>query len=205
VIPSPQAKGSVSRETEAQLAAFAALVTRWNPTINLIAASTLPDIETRHISDSAQLLPLAPPGWTHWADLGSGAGFPGIVIAILARDSLPDTRVTLVESDQRKATFLRTAIRTLDLRAQVLATRAEAAPPLQADVLSARALAPLAQLLPLAHRHLTPLGRALFPKGRRAASEIPDARHDWNFTLTEHTSQTDPEGRIFQIEGITHV
>jgi 16S rRNA (guanine527-N7)-methyltransferase len=194
----------VSRETEAALQAFAALVARWNPTINLVAPSTIPTLRDRHISDSAQLFALAQPGWTHWADLGSGGGFPGIVIAILARDTSA-TKVTLVESDQRKATFLRTAIRDLGLNAQVHATRAESEPPLNADVLSARALAPLPQLLPLALRHLAPGGRALFPKGRRAADEIVTARRDWHFTLTEHPSQTDPEGRILQIEGIAHV
>lgn len=194
----------VSRETEAALSAFAALVRRWNPAINLVAPSTLADLDSRHIADSAQLLPLAPPGWTHWADLGSGGGFPGLVIAILARDR-PESRVTLVESDQRKATFLRTAARELSLPVTVHTTRAEQLAPLGANVLSARALAPLAQLLPFAHRHLRPGGTALFPKGRRHAEEVAEARRTWHFDLTEHSSQTDPEGRILQIERIAHV
>ncbi len=194
----------VSRETEAALAAFAALVRRWTPTINLVAASTLADLDSRHIADSAQLLPLALPGWTHWADLGSGGGFPGLVIAILARGRA-DVRITLVESDQRKATFLRTAARELALPVTVHAARAEHLAPLGADVLTARALAPLSQLLPLAHRHLRPGGTALFPKGRRHADEIAEARRSWQFDLTDHPSQTDPEGRILQIERIAHV
>ncbi len=195
---------AVSRETEAALAAFAALVRRWTPAINLVAPSTLPDLDHRHIADSAQLLPLAPTGWTHWADLGSGGGFPGIVIAILARGR-SDAHVTLVESDQRKATFLRTAARELGLAVTVHAARAESLLPLNADVLTARALAPLSQLLPLAHRHLRPGGTALFPKGRRHAQETAEARQTWHFDLTEHPSQTDPEGRILQIERIAHV
>ncbi len=194
----------VSRETEGRLTAFAALVAQWTPHINLIAASTLPEIGPRHIADSAQLAGLAPPGWTHWADLGSGGGFPGIVIAILAAQTAPSARVTLVESDQRKAAFLRTAIRTLGLTATVHCARAEALPPLAADVLSARALAPLPQLIPLALRHLAPTGTALFPKGRRAAEEIAAARASWRFTLLSHPSQTDPEARILHLNEIAH-
>lgn len=195
----------VSRETEAQLAAFTALVARWTPRINLISPASLPEIDTRHILDSAQLLAFAPPHWSHWADLGSGGGFPGLVIAILARETQPVARITLVESDQRKATFLRTAIRELSLAAEVHAARAETIAPLAADVLTARALAPLPALLPLALRHLAPGGRALFPKGRRAADEIAEARRTWRFDLTSHPSRTDPEARILQIEGIAHV
>jgi 16S rRNA (guanine527-N7)-methyltransferase len=195
----------VSRETEARLTALVALVARWTPRINLISTATLPEIETRHILDSAQLLAFAQPHWAHWADLGSGGGFPGLVIAILTAESHPSARITLVESDQRKATFLRTAIRDLALTAQVQTARAESLPPLAADVLSARALAPLPALLPLALRHLAPGGRALFPKGRRAEDEIAEARRVWHFDLTSHPSRTDPEARILQIEGIAHV
>lgn len=194
----------VSRETEERLTRFAALVAQWTPHINLIAASTVPDIMSRHIADSAQLAALAPPGWTHWADLGSGGGFPGIVIAILAAETAPTARITLVESDQRKATFLRTAIRTLALTATVHAARAETLAPLGADILSARALAPLTQLLPLALRHLAPGGIALFPKGRRATEEIAAARAAWRFTLTQHPSLTDPEAQILQLQDIAH-
>ena len=195
----------VSRETEGLLDRFASLVARWTPRINLIAPSTLAEIGTRHIADSAQLLDHAPPAWSHWADLGSGAGFPGIVIAILARDRIPAPRITLVESDQRKAAFLTTALHDLGLSARVLAARAETLAPLGADVLSARALAPLAALLPLAQRHLAPGGRALFPKGRRAEDEITVARAACRFDLVSHPSRTDPQARILQIVGIAHV
>jgi 16S rRNA (guanine527-N7)-methyltransferase len=201
----PLADVGVSRETEAKLKAFADLVARWTPRINLVSVASLAEIEDRHILDSAQLLAYAPLGWSHWADLGSGGGFPGIVIAILAAETAPAARITLVESDQRKATFLRTAIRELGLTAQVQTARAETLAPLSADVVSARALAPLAQLLPLALRHLALGGRALFPKGRRAQDEITEARRDWRFGLTTHPSRTDPEARILQIEGIAHV
>ena len=201
----PAVDANVSRETADRLCRFAALVARWTPHINLIAKSTVPEIERRHIRDSAQLLSFAPLGWTLWADLGSGGGFPGIVIAILADELQPGARITLVDSDQRKAAFLQSAIRDLGLRARVLSGRAETLPPLGADVLSARALAPLPQLLPLAARHLTPGGRALFPKGRRAEEEIAAARTAWRFDLVSHPSCTDPDARILQIGGVTHV
>lgn len=198
------ALGDVSRETEERLAAFAALVARWTPRINLVSPATIPELATRHIADSAQLFPLAGPNWRHWADLGSGGGFPGIVIAILARDTRPDARITLVESDRRKSAFLQTAARELGLPVTVHAARAETLPPLGADILSARALAPLSQLLPLALRHLAPGGRALFPKGRRAAEEVDEARRTWSFQLRTHPSQTDPQARILDIEGLAH-
>jgi 16S rRNA (guanine527-N7)-methyltransferase len=206
VIPTVLIHGlDVSRETEARLSAFAALVARWNPRINLVSAATLAQFSTRHLLDSMQLWPLARPGWQHWADLGSGGGFPGIVIAILATEHYPAARISLVESDQRKATFLRTAARELALPVDVHAARAESLAPLQADVLSARALASLSALLPLAQRHLGPDGRALFPKGRRYNEELTDTRRDWTFDLTLHPSLSDPEARILQIERIAHV
>jgi 16S rRNA (guanine527-N7)-methyltransferase len=197
----------VSRETSLRFARLADLVAQWTPRINLIAPASLDEIATRHIADSAQLADLAPHGWAHWVDLGSGAGFPGLVIAVLAQDSAPGRRITLVDSDQRKAAFLRTAIRELGLgaSASVLAARAESLPPLSADVLSARALAPLPALLPLARRHLAPAGRALFPKGRRAGEEIAAARAaGWQFDLLTHPSRTDPEARILDIGEIAH-
>lgn len=192
----------VSRETAERLDRFAALVAHWTARINLVSRASLAEIHTRHILDSAQLFDLAPAGWRHWADLGSGGGFPGIVIAILARDRCPGARVTLVESDQRKAAFLRTAVRELDLPADVRAARAGDLPPLAADVLSARALAPLADLLPLALCHLAPGGIALFPKGRRAGEEVAAARRNWRFEAESLPSLTDPEARILRIGGI---
>lgn len=192
----------VSRETSDRLEAFAALVAKWTPKINLIAPGTVAEIESRHIEDSAQLYALAPPGFRHWADLGSGGGFPGIVIAILAAEHDPTACVTLVESDQRKATFLRTALRELGLSATVASDRIEALAPLQADVVSARALGPLPTLLGLVARHLAPEGRAILPKGRGAAAEVAAARASWRFDLAETPSKTDPEARILRIERI---
>lgn len=195
-------RDDVSRETIERLHAFVALVEKWTVRINLVSPSSLPAIWSRHVVDSAQLFPLAPSDFLHWADLGSGAGFPGIVIAILAAERAHPPAVTLIESDQRKAAFLHTAVRELDLKAQIIARRAEAIEPLEADVVSARALGPLVTLLPLAHRHLRAGGMALFPKGRRALEETSEAQQSWRFELSETPSMTDPDARILRIERI---
>lgn len=193
---------SVSRETVTRLEAFAALVEKWTPRINLIAKASQKEIWQRHIIDSAQLFALAPPDFTHWTDLGSGGGFPGIVVAALAQENHPNAAFTLIESDQRKATFLRTAIRELGLPGTVLSDRIEAAAPQYADVVSARALAPLPDLLPLIRRHMNEDGRALIHKGRQAASEIAKAEAAWSFTLEDHPSITDPNARLLDIQRI---
>jgi 16S rRNA (guanine527-N7)-methyltransferase len=186
----------VSRETTERLIAFAQLVERWTPAINLISKATVPNIWNRHILDSAQLYSLSPSNTGHWCDLGSGGGFPGIVIAAMARDERPAMQVTLVESDRRKAVFLSEAIRSLDLRARVLSQRIEDIAPLSADVISARALAPLSDLCSHAHRHLRPGGVAIFPKGANAEGEIAAARKDWSFNVAVSASKTDPQSVI---------
>jgi len=205
--PEPLSIGgrSVSRETWERLAQLESLLGKWNRRINLVSPRTLPDFWTRHVLDSAQLFDLAPQGSGSWADLGSGGGFPGLVVAILAADERPDLRVTLVESDQRKAAFLMTAAREIVPAAgvRVLAARAESVPPLSADVVSARALAPLAALLPLAMRHLAPKGVALFPKGARWRDEVAAGLANWRFNIQNHPSRTDPEAVVLAIEGIS--
>lgn len=194
---------SVSRETADRLDAFEALVRKWSPRINLVSRSALDQLQQRHIADSAQLFDLARIADSRWADLGSGGGFPGIVVAILAAEQAPALEVVCIESDGRKAAFLMTAARELGLeRVRVLAQRIEAAPPQGAQVVSARALAPLKSLLPLAVRHLAPGGHALFPKGAGHAKEVAEARADWRFDLTEHPSRTDPDARILKLEAI---
>lgn len=182
----------VSREIEDALARFAELVLRWTPKINLIARgdATVEGVRTRHIADSLPLVAALGPGAEHWVDLGSGGGFPALVVAIVAQGQGHGARFTLVESDRRKATFLREAARTLALPVTVRAERAEAIPPLAADVLSARALAALPDLCALAHRHLAPGGLALFPKGEGWPEEVARARARWHFALTTTESPT---------------
>jgi 16S rRNA (guanine527-N7)-methyltransferase len=193
---------SVSRETMAKLEAFEALVRRWTPAINLVSASSLPEIWQRHVADSAQLFALCPRTAETWADLGAGGGFPGLVVAVLAQEALPKLAVTLVESDLRKATFLRETVRTLKLNARVLSTRIESVPPLAADVVSARALTALPGLLAYAERHLQPEGLALFPKGAKYEDEVAEARKLWSFDVDLQPSLSQPGAAILVIRKI---
>lgn len=196
----------VSRETIERLRALTALLLKWNPAINLVARSTLPMAWDRHILDSAQLYRLAPARVAHWADLGSGGGFPGLVIAALAAELDPARRITLVDSDQRKCTFLRQAARELGLtNVHVRSERIDSTEPLGADVLSARALAPLSDLCAFALRHLAPSGLALFPKGANHAEEQAQAGRDWRFRLSVFPSDTDPAAVVLALEAIEHV
>jgi 16S rRNA (guanine527-N7)-methyltransferase len=194
---------SVSRETEALLQAFADLVGRWNPKINLVSQGSLPDIMRRHIADSAQLFDIPNCPVNHWVDLGSGGGFPGVVLAILGADSGRIEKMSLVESDARKCVFLREAVRTLSLKVDVIHDRIENVPPLAADVVSARALAPLPVLLGHAYRHLAADGIAIFPKGARYQDELSQAECEWFFDAEARQSLTDPEARILVLRSIS--
>jgi 16S rRNA (guanine527-N7)-methyltransferase len=183
---------------DAKLAAYRDLLVRWNATINLVSARTAADIDRRHIADSLQLLPLVPAEGAI-ADLGSGAGLPGLVIAA----ALPDRDVHLVESDRRKAAFLIEAAGRIGLpRVKVHAQRIEDAtlPPIA--LVTARALAPLNALLGYAARLLAPGGVAVLPKGRGAEQELTTAAAHWHFTAERFDSRTDPEATIFRLSEI---
>lgn len=192
----------VSRETFEALWRFADLVRHWTQRINLISPGTVPQLWERHVLDSAQLYFQIKTARV-WVDLGSGGGFPGIVLAILARNTA--TRFHLVESDQRKAAFLRKAASDMGLNVQIHAARAEQLVPLEADIVTARALAPLESLLPLVARHLAPNGIAILPKGVKAAEEIAQARTAWTFDLAQRASMTDPLAQILTFENLRHV
>jgi len=196
----------VSRETLDRLKAYHALLCRWNPAINLVAPASLAAAWDRHFLDSAQIfdLILSRDAGT-WVDLGSGGGFPGLVAAILAAEDRPETAFTLVESDQRKAAFLRNAVRETGLSVKVLADRIESVPPLNADILSARALAPLGDLLTHAERHLAPRGVAIFPKGARWSEELDRTLENWRFAYEKHPSTTDPDAVVLKIGEIVRV
>lgn len=194
----------VSRETLEMLSAFVALVEKWTTKINLISRNSIQDIWTRHIADSAQLYDLAPSSG-RWVDLGSGGGFPGIVAAILSKCDKRDHHFTLVESDTRKAVFLRTAIRELNLVAVVSSDRIEETVPLSADILSARALADLDVLLLYAARHLNKDGVALFSKGAQWQKEDYAARIRWSYDCDPITSKTNPAAAVLKIKDIARV
>ena len=184
-----------SPETTARLAAYRDLLLRWNTRINLISDETAAEIDLRHIADCTQLQPLLPPEGPI-ADIGSGAGLPGLVLAIMQ----PEREVHLVESDKRKAAFLVEASAQLKLpMVRVHACRVEIAklPPLSA--ITARALAPLATLLPYADKFLVPGGVAVFPKGKTAEKELTEAALDWHFTCERFPSATNPEATILRL------
>lgn len=194
----------VSRETSDKLAQFAQLVEKWTAKINLISKPSIPHIWDRHIRDSVQLYQHAPIG-NHWVDLGSGGGFPAIVLALMSQQDGRQTKFTLVESDQRKCVFLRTAIRELGLDASVINDRIEKIAPLNADILSARALANLKMLVGFANVHLAEDGVALFPKGSNWEAEDVDARKVWQYTCDPIPSETDPSAAVLRIKEISHV
>jgi 16S rRNA (guanine527-N7)-methyltransferase len=193
----------VSRETLDRLDRFAATLLAWQQRINLIASSTEPKLWTRHIADSLQLLALAPQART-WVDLGSGGGFPGLVIACALADT-PGARVHLVESSTKKATFLREAVRVADAPAEVHAVRIEDFVDnflLPVDVVTARALAPLVDLLAAAYPLLKTGSVGLFPKGQDVGSELTNAAKCWSIRSSLAQSLTDPRGQIVRITGI---
>lgn len=194
----------VSRETLDKLEAFAALIQKWTVKINLISKASVASVWDRHILDSAQIYDLAPPAG-HWVDLGSGGGFPGIVVAILSQGTGGHHDITLVESDQRKSVFLRTAIRELDLNAKVISERIESIPRLNADILSARALADLTDLFGYASRHLSPAGVALFPKGEQWEKEVKSTRELWSYEVDPIKSTSNPKAAILKIKDIVRV
>lgn len=194
----------VSRETLVKLEKYLQLVTKWNDTINLISARSAPQGWTRHVLDSVQLWPLSPVKDGIWLDIGSGGGFPGMVISILAQESAPDLRVVLVESDRRKSVFLNEAARQLGVPTTVYCARVEALPPICANVISARALAPLNELLAMATRHLSPTGVVLFPKGSSHPAELEYCRKRWAFESETVPSRIDPAGVILKISALRH-
>jgi len=197
----------VSRETCERLETYVALLTRWNARINLVSAATIDTAWTRHVADSAQLFSLAPASASSWIDLGSGAGLPGLPVAALAAEKLPSLRVTLVESDTRKAAFVATAAREMGLEVIVEPRRIEALPARAYDVVSARALAPLDRLCALAHRFSTrhsgritdPGTVFLFLKGAKLDSELTAATASWHIRAERIASRTDSEATVLKI------
>lgn len=189
----------VSRETRRRLEVHEVLLRKWNPRINLVSTRSLEDYWTRHAADSLQLLDHCHVTSGEWVDLGTGGGFPGVIVAIAAQTRMPDLRVHLVESDKRKAAFLTEVVRETGVAARVSPARVEQLPPANASIVSARALAPLQQLLGYANRHLAPGGRALFLKGANCDAEIAAALEQWSFDVQKIKSATREDAVILSI------
>jgi 16S rRNA (guanine527-N7)-methyltransferase len=193
----------VSRETEARLDAYVDLLLRWQAKTNLIASSTLPNLWTRHISDSLQLLTLAPDAKL-WVDLGSGGGFPGVVLACAMMADRPGAMVHLVERNAKKAAFLREALRITGATGTVhLADIGDSVDsfPGQADCVTARAVAPLHQLLGFAEPLVRRGAKALFLKGQDVEAELTKATKYWRIAPRLHPSLTG-QGWIVELDRI---
>jgi 16S rRNA (guanine527-N7)-methyltransferase len=188
----------VSRETEALLARFENLLLERNQTLSLISDTTADIIWTRHFLDSAQLLPLIPQPGRPLVDMGTGAGFPGLVLAILG---LPD--VHLVENNMQKVAFLRSAVEALGLPVTVHGMKSDTVKPFVAGTVTARALKPLDQLIGFGKRFLGQNSVCLFPKGRRAEEEMAVAARKWHMKAERFPSVTDPDSTIFRLSDVT--
>jgi 16S rRNA (guanine527-N7)-methyltransferase len=193
---------SVSHETLEKLLLYERLLRQWQKAVNLVAPATLPQLWHRHFADSAQLVAFVPPRAKILLDLGSGAGFPGLVIAILLANQ-SDSQVHLIESNSRKCAFLSEVARQTRVPARIHNARAEdvAAAGLAraADVVTARALAPLDALLGLAQPFFGSESTGLFPKGREAGVEVASARQRWDFEVDFHPSISDAQGQVLKI------
>ena len=159
----------------------------------------------RHILDSIQVFEAVENPIGHWVDIGSGGGLPGVIVAICAAEQAPDLKVTLIESDQRKSAFLRTAARECGVKINVISERIEAATPQTADILSARALADLSLLCEFSERHLKKDGICVFPKGGNWKKEVDNALQQWRFEWEAITSLTEPQAVILKMKGVERV
>ena len=192
------AKTGVSRETLARLKAYADLLTDWNARHNLVAKSTLPDLWHRHFWDSAQLATHIPAQARTLADLGSGAGFPGLVLALLR----PDLAVTLHEATTKKCAFLQAVADRTGLKVEIRNSRLEDLPAQPFDVVTARALAPLPQLLQYAYPFTGPNSVCLFLKGQNIGAELTEAHKYWNMEASQVPSQTEPSAAIVAVRNL---
>jgi len=191
----------VSRETLTRLTALVDLLADWSTRYNLVSRSSLEDVWRRHIWDSAQLAPLILLSAKGLVDLGSGAGFPGLVLAILQ----PAFRVVLFEATRKKCQFLEAAAQATGVTVEVRNGRVEEARPEAFDVVTARACAPLSTLLGYAARFHGPHTTNLFLKGQNAAAELTEAHKNWKMHVLRHPSQTDPSGTILEIRDLVRV
>ena len=198
-----QIAGPVSRETFASLQALELMFREWDFRINLVSSSTLDEIWSRHILDSAQLWPLIPTHATKVLDLGSGGGFPGLVLGFLLKER-PGGQIDLVDSNRKKTAFLQACVGRFVLPAKVHSVRIgdEIRGLMQPDAVTARALAPLPQLLELAFPWLSRGASGFFHKGRDYRSELSESSDIWRFDLVEHQSKIDADSVILEINGL---
>lgn len=191
---------NVSRETMDDLASYAQLLRKWQAKINLVGPSTMDDIWRRHFLDSLQLVHHAPESFRNWLDFGSGAGFPGMIVALATRES--GGRVHLVESNGKKCSFLREVARSLGLDVDIHQGRLEKLSAFRADVISARACARLEKLLEMSQPFCDPDSLFLFPKGQDVDEELTETTKYWSMTVNKLPSLSDSEGSLLQIRNL---
>ncbi len=191
----------VSRETLDLLTAYVDMLRTWNQTRNLVSKASLEEVWQRHVMDSAQLAPLIPAKARTLADLGSGAGFPGLVLAILLRDQL---KVSLFEATKKKADFLQAVAEKLALPVKVRNERIEEAPRQVFDIITARACAPLTELLAYAQEFVGRDTMCLFLKGQSVVLELTEAHKFWKMQVRNHPSKTHPLGTVLEIRDLVH-
>ncbi len=193
---------NVSRETFGRLKLFQSNLVRWNKAINLISFESEYEIWHRHIIDCAACFEVCTKGGDRWVDLGSGAGMPGVVLSLLAQDEFPQINITCVESDSRKAEFIRASAQLTNADLTVRKERIEKLAPQGADVVTARALSDLDGLLAYAFRHLSRDGLGVFMKGETWEEEVERAESNWQFELTVHPSWTNKKAAILEVRNI---
>ena len=196
---------NVSRETFLRLKEYEKLLFKWNAKINLVSRSTLDNFWNRHVLDSAQFLSSVSEKAGKWVDLGSGGGLPGLVVAILSDEIEPVNKLFLVEADVRKAVFLKTVCRELGLKVEVYNNRIEELPPISANIVSARALAPLKTLCLYAKNHLEKDGVAVFAKGENWKAELVEAQKKWIFSYEAVKSTLHEGSVVLVLRGIKSV
>ena len=196
---------NVSRETFLRLKEYEKLLFKWNAKINLVSRSTLDNFWNRHVLDSAQFLSSVGEKAGKWVDLGSGGGLPGLVVAILSDEIEPVNKLFLVEADARKAVFLKTVCRELGLKVEVYNNRIEELPPISANIVSARALAPLKTLCLYAKNHLEKDGVAVFAKGENWKAELVEAQKKWIFNYEAVKSTLHEGSVVLVLRGIKSV
>ena len=195
---------NVSRETIARLETYADLLERWNLKINLVSKTTLKEKWARHFLDSAQIWPHVPENARILTDIGSGAGFAGLVLAVIAAEKNPALKVQLVESDARKCAFMRNAAREMGISVEIHNARIESVDIPKADVVTARALASLTELLEFTPKILAENGVCLFLKGEAYVRELESARESWDFDVQTYPSAAHQLGILAIITGIKH-
>ena len=193
---------NVSRETINNLCEYEAMLSKWNSKINLISKNTFTDIWNRHFLDSGQIIKYVDASRKRWVDLGSGAGFPGLVVALLLRDRKIDCEVILVEKSTKKVFFLNEIIRKFDLNVKVINNDIRTIDPLKADVITARAFSELNNLIQIAHIHGRDSGICLFLKGENYLVELDKTLNYWFFDYDVFDSLSNPSGKIIRVKNI---